>query len=100
MHSFSFRLVCLHFTHIVFRIPVVSFSSWAVFHYMMYHKLFILLLMDSGLFPDVECSEQDRYERSYTSVLMFSFVIVGFGGYMFMFPLDKYLEIKLLWLSC
>ena len=100
MHFFSFRLVCLHFVHIVLRIPVVCFSSWAVFHYMMYHKLFILLLMDRGLFPDVECSEQDCYERSCTSVLMFSFVIVGFGGYMFMFPLDKHLEIKLLRLSC
>lgn len=100
MQFFSFRLVCLHFVHIVLRIPVVSFSSWAVFHYMMYHKLFILLLMDRGLFPDVERSEQDCYERSCTSVLMFSFVIVGFGGYMFMFPLDKHLEIKLLRLGC
>ena len=67
---------------------------------MMYHKLFIQLLIDSGLFPDLGCFEQDCYEHFCTSVLMFSFVIVVFVGYMFMFPLDKHLEIKLLWLSC
>ena len=100
MHFFSFRLMCLYFMPIVLHIPVVSFFSWAEFHYMMYHKFFILLLTDSGLFPDLECFEQDHCEHSCASVSTFSFDTVAFGGYMFIFPLDEHLEIELLWLSC
>lgn len=44
-----------------------SFMVIAVFYCLNIHNLLIVPLMDTGLFPGLDCYEQLCYEHSYTS---------------------------------